>query len=315
MLSTYLTNDGQKRIAVKIRTTDNNIFRVNKVYFLLAPGEKAELQLHLLPLGLQFNFLCRNRITIIYGPVSKHVKLAKHAWKHLKTTDQFSVRVTIAKPRKGDPVAKEIIAAGAKEHFDGSLPSMRKSTDLGASEAVREASVKDMVTVTSIFNDHLEPRQKDQNANTLETLPGAATVKPGLPETVKPEDKIFHTEDITLKTAELIDDKLTEFEPVRTEKHVDDPILLTDESANAGSSEAKREASVKDMVTVASIWDDHSESSGHGEMRNTLDSASAAAGKTNLSEAVKPQHSPFCNEDINLKTAELIDDKVTEFLC
>uniref|UniRef100_A0A5S6Q9Q1 Major sperm protein n=1 Tax=Trichuris muris TaxID=70415 RepID=A0A5S6Q9Q1_TRIMR len=315
MLSTYLTNDGRKRIAVKIRTTDNNIFRVNKVYFLLAPGEKAELQLYLLPLGLQFNFLCRNHITVIYGPISSGVKTAKNAWRSMQQMRRLTMRVTIEKPRKGDPVAKEITAVEVKKHFDRPVaPTSETANVRPTGKSKRMASIKDLVTPTSIFDDCLEPSRQDQKADTLETLPGAGTVKPGLPEAVKPQDKISHIEDITLKTAELIDDKLTQFEPVRTEKHVDESILLTGESANAESSEAKRDALMKDMVTVTSIWDDHSESTSHDQMGNKLEAlrASATAIRPESSLLAKSQQMLFHSEEAPLKTAEVIDDKFIE---
>ncbi|CDW57023.1 Major sperm protein [Trichuris trichiura] len=190
-VSTFLTNDGMKRIGLKIRTTDNNIFRVNKVYFLLEPGAKEELQLRLLPLGLQFNFLCRNHITFLYGQVDDSIKNPKQAWKSIKDTDQFSVRVTIEKPHKGDPVAQELRAVGAKKHFDASSPvcSRKEAAEVATTgEGRKEELAPGKLGATSAFS------------------PAAAGSTQAASSLLMAQDIARSNEDMQLKTAELVEE-------------------------------------------------------------------------------------------------------------
>ncbi|KFD56430.1 hypothetical protein M514_02534 [Trichuris suis] len=215
-VSTYLTNDGMKRIGLKIRTTDNNIFRVNKVYFLLEPGAKEELQLRLLPLGLQFNFLCRNHITFLYGQVDDSIKNPKQAWKSIKDTDQFSVRVTIEKPHKGDPVAQELRAIGAKKHFDASSPicSKKEAAEVAIAGEKKEELVPSKIAPTS----------------TSSTLP-AATSAPealALASSLPVVQNAASTQDVQLKTAELVEEVAAESGQPGEAKNVPAPPITTD---------------------------------------------------------------------------------------
>ncbi|KFD62294.1 hypothetical protein M514_25529, partial [Trichuris suis] len=133
-----LINDGKKRVAIKIRTTDNILFKVNMVYAFLDAGSSKQLHVRCQPFQFDPSKPMNHRVVVVYTEAEDVLTPTQQIWKEAVEVKEVMMKVRFTIP------AEPIVAPPAIPPIDvpqsAALPTGGVTTDLPkASPAEQDA--------------------------------------------------------------------------------------------------------------------------------------------------------------------------------
>ncbi|CDW54926.1 Motile Sperm domain containing protein [Trichuris trichiura] len=93
-----LINDGKKRVAIKIRTTDNILFKVNMVYAFLDAGSSKQLHVRCLPFQFDPSKPMNHRVVVVYTEAEDVFLTSQQIWKEAVEVKEVMMKVRFTMP-------------------------------------------------------------------------------------------------------------------------------------------------------------------------------------------------------------------------
>ncbi|CDW54925.1 Vesicle-associated membrane protein-associated pr otein A [Trichuris trichiura] len=113
-----VTNDGKKRVAIKIRTSDNGLFKVNMVYAFMDAGASKQLQVRCQPFQFDPNKQYNHRVAVVYTFADESATSPQEIWKTAKDIKEVMMKV-VFKAEEAAPAPPEGAAAPAAPPAEG----------------------------------------------------------------------------------------------------------------------------------------------------------------------------------------------------
>ncbi|VDP44968.1 unnamed protein product [Soboliphyme baturini] len=125
-----LTNDGKVPIAIKVKTTNKQLFMVDVVHSIIQPGESKKLRIKCLPFYFNPKRNIHDRIGIFYCKAPNDAVDAKKVWRTAVKWKKHIMDVAYNQEREeahGKECEKACSPAGSF-HLSGSSPPVSEDT-------------------------------------------------------------------------------------------------------------------------------------------------------------------------------------------
>ncbi|CDW56191.1 Motile Sperm domain containing protein [Trichuris trichiura] len=91
--SVKLSNTGQKRVAIKLRTSDNSLFLANVTVGLIEPGQVKMLHVRCLPFTFDANKQYDHKLVVLYIAAPDDQSDAAEIWKTVTAWRELTIKV------------------------------------------------------------------------------------------------------------------------------------------------------------------------------------------------------------------------------
>uniref|UniRef100_A0A5S6QQX0 Major sperm protein n=1 Tax=Trichuris muris TaxID=70415 RepID=A0A5S6QQX0_TRIMR len=125
--SVKLTNTGQKRIGIKLRTSDNSLFLSNIAVGIMEPGQAKMLHVRCVPFNFDPNKQYDHRLVVLYVPAPDDQPNPAEIWKSVSAWRELTIKVEFKNEPEPAPPAEQPPNAsppeGGKPPDEGSPPA------------------------------------------------------------------------------------------------------------------------------------------------------------------------------------------------